>query len=167
MKVDHINWSVKEIVQACNKLKKVRGVLKAMGEVMIKWIRRKANGTCSSNQCGRSLAKHYEANRAGMCSKRPQWKVADGGSTQCGTGGIVDSWAPSHPLWAEVSMEDELQKCCLGNWNLIGRSYQPHNRKGEENDEDLTIIQNCKELLSRAWLIEIKHIFREANRVAE
>lgn len=37
----------------------------------------------------------------------------------------------------------------------------------ESNDKDQTIIDSCKELLSRSWAVEIRHILREANKVAD
>lgn len=33
--------------------------------------------------------------------------------------------------------------------------------------EDKPIIQSCKDLLSQAWKVEIKHVFREANKVPD
>lgn len=33
--------------------------------------------------------------------------------------------------------------------------------------EDWALIQNCRELLDRQWVVEIKHIFRQANKVSD
>lgn len=33
--------------------------------------------------------------------------------------------------------------------------------------EDCVLIQNCKELVDHPWVVQVKHIFREANRVPD
>lgn len=38
---------------------------------------------------------------------------------------------------------------------------------GKGNKEDQRAIDDCKELISRDWVLTIKHIGREANRVAD
>lgn len=35
------------------------------------------------------------------------------------------------------------------------------------NAEDRAVIQECREIISREWKIEIRHISREANKIAD
>lgn len=68
-------------------------------------------------------------------------------------------------LWIETSVEDDIYGCYIRIG--LGCGSQPYTGIGEGNVGDRELIQNCKELLSWAWVIKVKHIFREANRAAD